>query len=94
VLRQALELTRRHGVSFQTTRTIGDCYHNAMIQSFWGRMQTELLNRKRWRTGIELDNAIFGYLEIFHNRQRSHSSLGMRTRIEFELLQQSVQRGA
>ena len=57
-------------------------------------MQTELLNRKRWRTGIELDNAIFGYLEIFHNRQRRHSSLGMRTRIEFELLQQSVQRGA
>ena len=41
-----------------------------MIESFWGRMQTEPLNRKRWRTRIELANAIFEYLEIFHNRQR------------------------
>ena len=30
--------------------SIGDCYDNAMIESFWGRMQTELLNRKRWKT--------------------------------------------
>jgi putative transposase len=69
----------------------GDCYDNAMIESFWGRMQTELLNRKRWKTRIELANAIFDYLEIFHNRQRRHSALGMRTPIEFELLHQSTQ---
>ena len=50
--------------------SIGDCYDNAMIESFWGRMQTELLNRKRWKTRIELANAVFDYLEIFHNRQR------------------------
>lgn len=60
-------------------------------QSFWGRMQTELLNRKRWKTRIELANAIFDYLEIFHNRQRRHSALGMRTPIEFELLHPSAQ---
>lgn len=71
--------------------SIGDCYDNAMIESFWGRMQTELLNRKRWKTRIELANAIFDYLEIFHNRQRRHSALGMRTPIEFELLHQSAQ---
>jgi len=35
-----------------------------------GQSQTELLNRKRWKTRIELANAIFDYLEIFHNRQR------------------------
>lgn len=46
---------------------VGPCYDNAMIESFWVRMQTELLNRKRWRTRIELANAIFAYLEIFHN---------------------------
>jgi putative transposase len=50
--------------------SIGDCYDNGMIESFWGRMQTELLNRRKWRTRIELANAIFEYLEIFHNRQR------------------------
>jgi len=65
--------------------TVGDCYVNAVIESFWGRMQTELLNRRRWRTRVELANAIFEYLEIFHNRQRRHSSLGMLTPIEYEL---------
>ena len=45
-------------------------------------MQTELLNRRRWKTRIELANAIFDYLEIFHNRQRRHSSIGMLTPIE------------
>ena len=44
----------------------------------------ELLNRKRWNTQVELATAIFEYLEIFHNRQRRHSSLGMLTPIEFE----------
>ena len=65
--------------------SIGDCYDNAMIESFWGRVQTELLNRQRWRTRIELANALFEYLEIFHNRQRRHSSPGMLTPIEYEL---------
>jgi transposase InsO family protein len=64
--------------------SIGDCYDNAVIESFWGRMQTELLNRQRWRTCIELANAIFEDLEIFHNRRRRHSALVMRTPIEYE----------
>ena len=66
--------------------SIGDCYDNAVIESFWARMQVELLNRRRWRTRIELANAIFEYLEIFHNRQRRHSSIGMRTPIEYETM--------
>jgi putative transposase len=47
-------------------------------------MQVELLDRRRWRTRVELANAIFEYLEIFHNRQRRHSALGMLTPVEFE----------
>lgn len=65
--------------------SIGDCYDNAMIASFRGRVQVELLNRQRWRTRIELANALFEYLEIFHNRRRRHSALGMLTPIEYEL---------
>lgn len=65
--------------------SIGDCYDNAMIEAFWGRMQTELLNRQRWRTRLELANAIFDYLEIFHNRQRRHSALGMLSPVQYEL---------
>lgn len=65
--------------------SIGDCYDNAMIESFWGRVQVELLNRQRRRTRIELANALFEYLEIFHNRRRRHSALGMLTPTEYEL---------
>lgn len=64
--------------------SVGDCFDNAVIESFWSRMQVELLDRKRWRTRVELANAIFEYLEIFHNRQRRHSALGMITPVEYE----------
>ena len=64
--------------------SVGDCFDNAVIESFWSRMQVELLDRRRWRTRVELANAIFEYLEIFHNRQRRHSALGMLTPVEFE----------
>jgi putative transposase len=64
--------------------SIGDCFDNAVIEAFWGRMQTELLNRKRWNTRVELASAIFEYVEVFHNRQRRHSSIGMLTPIEYE----------
>jgi transposase InsO family protein len=66
--------------------SIGDCFDNAVIESFWARVQVELLNRRRWRTRLELATALFEYLEIFHNRRRRHSALGMRTPIEYETL--------
>jgi len=71
--------------------SVGDCSDNAVIESFWGRMQTELLNRRRWKTRLELANAIFEYLEIFHNRQRRHSALGIRTPTEYEILHSNTQ---
>ena len=65
--------------------TVGDGLDNAMMESFWSSMQIELLNHRKWKTRVELANAIFEYLEIFHNRQRRHSALGYRTPIEYEL---------
>jgi putative transposase len=64
--------------------SIGDPYDNAVAESFWARMQTELLNRQRWDTRVELANAIFEYIEGFHNRRRRHSALGWQTPLEFE----------
>jgi transposase InsO family protein len=64
--------------------SIGDCFDNAVVESFWARMQVELLNRRWWRTRVELANAIFEHLEVFHNRRRRHSALGLLTPIEFE----------
>jgi transposase InsO family protein len=65
--------------------SVADCYDNSMTESFWSRVQVELFDRKRWNTRIELATALFEHLEIFHNRQRRHSSLGMMTPVEFEL---------
>jgi putative transposase len=66
--------------------TVGNAYDNAVVEAFWGRLQTELLDRKKWQTRVELAGAIFEYLEVFHNRSRRHSALGMLTPIEYEQL--------
>ena len=49
-----------------------------MVESFWGPMQVELFNRRRWKTRIELATAIHDYVELFHNTRRRHSALGAR----------------
>ena len=59
------------------------------MESFWSRVQVELLDRQVWSARLELATALFEYLEIFHNRQRRHSSLGMLTPFEFETRQGS-----
>jgi len=64
--------------------TIGDCYDNAMIESFWGRMQVELLNRQKWSSIVELSTAMVDYIDSFHNEKRRHSSLDMLTPTEYE----------
>jgi putative transposase len=46
-----------------------------MIEAFWSRMQVELLNYRRWKTRVELANAIFEYIEIFHIRRRRHAAI-------------------
>ncbi|UUY05143.1 IS3 family transposase [Svornostia abyssi] len=63
---------------------VGSPYDNAMVEAFWGRMQVELLNRRRWKTRIELASAIHDYIELWHNTRRRHSALGMKTPTEYE----------
>ena len=64
--------------------TVGDAFDNAMVEAFWGRMQTELLNRQKWSTRLELSTAMFDWIEAFYNPKRRHSSLGNISPIEFE----------
>ena len=66
--------------------TVGDCYDNAMMESFWGTMQLELLDTKAWQTRDELATAIFEWIECWYNPTRRHSSLGMRSPVDFEQL--------
>jgi len=53
-------------------------------------MQTELLDRKKWLTIVELSTAMADYIDHFHNTQRRHSSLGMLTPTEYEQLHAPV----
>jgi putative transposase len=66
--------------------TVGDCFDNAPMESFWGTMQVELLNRHPWRTNLELAIAIADYIDHFYNSSRRHSSLGYLTPNESEHL--------
>lgn len=53
----------------------GNCWDNAPMESFWGKLKQEWLNDKHFRTRKEARAAIFYYLEIFYNRQRRHAGL-------------------
>ncbi|HEX4539681.1 MAG TPA: integrase core domain-containing protein [Acidimicrobiales bacterium] len=70
----------------QSIGTVGDAFDNAVVESFWARMQTELLNSRRWKSRVELSSAIFDWIEVFYNRTRRHSSLGMVAPITYEKL--------
>jgi putative transposase len=73
---------------------VGSPYDNAMVESFWGRMQVELLNRQTWKTRIELATAIHDHIELFHNTRRRHSSLAMLTPTEYEHLHHTTTNAA
>ena len=64
--------------------TVGDCYDNAMMESFWGTLQLEVLDTRIWETRAELANAIFEWIECWYNTERRHSSLGMLSPVDFE----------
>jgi len=66
--------------------TVGDCYDNAMMESFWGTMQLELLDKKPWATRDQLANAIFEWIECWYNPNRRHSGIGMHSPVTFENL--------
>ena len=53
--------------------TIGDCYDNVSMESFWGRIQVDLLNQKKWITIIELSIAMTDYICNCYNVERRHS---------------------
>jgi transposase InsO family protein len=60
----------------------GDCWDNAVAESFFGTLKQEL--EGRWATKAEARLAVFEYIEVFYNRQRRHSHNGYRSPIDFE----------
>ena len=62
----------------------GNCYDNAVIESFWHSLKNELVHRRHFATRSEATAAIFDYIETFYNRVRLHSSIGYLAPTEFE----------
>eukprot|EP01133_Synstelium_polycarpum_P023214 gene23214-27840_t len=75
------ENLRRFGL-LESFGTVGDCFDNAVMEAFWGRLQTELLNTKKWSTTLELTAAMADHIDNFHNGERRHSYLGNISPIE------------
>jgi putative transposase len=62
----------------------GDCWDNAVMESFWGTLKTELVNHEHYATREQARASIFEYIEVFYNRKRLHSSLGYLSPEQFE----------
>ena len=64
--------------------SVGDCYDNALCESFFATLECELLNRHRFRTQAEARLAVFEFIEGRHNPHRRHSALGYLSPIHYE----------
>jgi putative transposase len=71
----------------------GDCFDNAVAESFFATLKKELIRRRSWPNRRELQSAVFDYIESFYNRERRHSTLGYLSPREFEMISTHQQRG-
>jgi transposase InsO family protein len=68
-------LLQRHGITVRMSGR-GDCYDNAMMESFWATLKCECVHQQDYATRAQARQSIFEYIEVFYNRKRLHSSLG------------------
>jgi len=69
------ETLQQHGIICSMSRK-GDCWDNAVMESFFHTLKTELVNHRRYQLRTQAKRDIFEYIEVFYNRLRSHSSIG------------------
>jgi putative transposase len=74
---------REAGIA-QSMGSKGDCYDNAVKESFFASLEKDLLRRRSFRTKQEARTEVFDYIEVFYNRERLHSTLGYRSPEEYE----------
>jgi putative transposase len=73
---------------------VASAYDNALMESFFGSMQIELLDRRTWPTRAALANGIFEWIEAFYNPTRRHSALAYLSPIDYEHLHTAAQSAA
>jgi putative transposase len=73
------------GLTARMSRT-GDCWDNAVVESFFATLKTELIHRRAWATRVEAQRAVFRYLEGWYNPHRLHSALGYHSPAQYEAM--------
>lgn len=94
MLRQSIEFTQytswlfghrlRQAGLLGSMGSVGCAYDNSLMESFFGSMQIELLDRRTWPTRTDLATAIFEWIEAFYNPTRRHSALDYLSPIDYE----------
>ena len=77
------ELLSEHNI-LQSMSRKGDCWDNAVSESFFHSLKTELVHHERFKTRAEANQAIFEYIEVFYNRQRLHSTNDYMSPVNYE----------
>jgi len=78
-----VEMLKKHGMVQSMSRR-GNCYDNAVAESFFGSLKNELVNHCSFKTREEARTAVFEYIEVFYNRQRRHQSLAYVSPVDYE----------
>jgi transposase InsO family protein len=77
------DLLGLYGITCSMSRK-GNCYDNAMMESFMGTLKVELVHGSDWGDHDQASQAVFEYIEVFYNRVRLHSSLGYKSPLDYE----------
>ena len=64
--------------------SVGDCYDNALCESFFATLECELIERRRFSNRVEAKIAVFRFIESWYNPRRRHSALGYESPVNFE----------
>ena len=82
---QYQQVLLQHGITVSMSRR-GNCYDNAVSESFFGTLKRECVDRGSFQTRAHASQVIFEYTEVFYNRVRRHSSLGYKSPVAYEQL--------
>ncbi len=80
--KQYQRLIKKHGFKCSMSRK-GNCWDNAPMESFWGKLKQEWLNGQHFHTREEAMAAVFWYIEVYYHRKRLHAGNGYRTPVQF-----------
>ena len=83
------KLLKQHGIQQSMSRK-GNCWDNAVSESFFHTLKTECVNHEHYATREAARKSIFDYIEVFYNRQRLHSNNGYLSPVEFEKLHKAA----